>query len=101
MKVKPYLWACIGIAAAGVVVLPGKSQQNASSQNSLFQTSTISALLAVYEGETTFDNLKKYGDFGLGTVNALDGEMIALEGEFYQIKADGVAAAVPDSMKTP
>lgn len=68
----------------------------------LFQTSTIDALLVgVYDGETDFKTLKKNGDFGLGTFNGLDGEMIALDGTFYQIKVDGVAYPVEESMKTP
>ena len=49
----------------------------------------------------TFGELKKHGTFGLGTFDALDGEMIGLDGQFYQIKTDGVAYPVPDSMTTP
>ena len=49
----------------------------------------------------TFGELKRHGTFGLGTFDALDGEMIGLEGGFYQIKTDGVAYPVPDSMTTP
>ena len=43
----------------------------------------------------------RYGDFGIGTFNGLDGEMFGLEGKFYQTKADGIAYPVDDSMKTP
>ena len=39
--------------------------------------------------------------FGLGTVQALDGEMVGLDGEFYQVKSNGIAYRVNDSMKTP
>ena len=68
----------------------------------LFQISTIGALLeGIYDGETTYKKLKRHGDFGIGTFNGLDGEMIGLEGKFYQIKADGIAYLVDDSMKTP
>ncbi len=68
----------------------------------LFQTSTIDALLAgVYDGHMTIKELKKHGDFGLGTFDGLDGEMVGLDGEFYQIKVDGTAYPVDDSMKTP
>jgi acetolactate decarboxylase len=68
----------------------------------LFQASTIDALLVgVYEGDMTFAELKRHGDFGLGTFNNLDGEMIALDGKFYQVKDDGIAYPVEDSMKTP
>ena len=71
-------------------------------QDTLFQISTINALLdGEYTGAMTFGELKKHGTFGLGTVDALDGEMIGLEGKFYQIKTDGVAYPVPDSMTTP
>ncbi len=68
----------------------------------LYQTSTINALLeGVYNGNITFKELKRHGDLGLGTFNNLEGEMIGLDGEFYQIKADGVVYPVDDSMKTP
>lgn len=56
----------------------------------LFQASTIQALSAgVYDGQTDLRELKKKGDFGLGTFQGLEGEMVALDGNFYQVKADG------------
>jgi acetolactate decarboxylase len=68
----------------------------------LYQSSTINALLeGVYDGDVTFTELRRNGDVGLGTFNGLDGEMIGVEGEFYQIKVDGVAYPVNDSMRTP
>jgi acetolactate decarboxylase len=71
-------------------------------RGTLFQYSTIDALLTgVYDGDMTFAQLKQHGDFGLGTFNALDGEMIALDGRFYQIKSDGTVAPVADTMRTP
>ena len=45
--------------------------------------------------------IKKFGDLGIGTFNALDGEMIAFDGNFYQVKADGKAYFVSDETKTP
>jgi acetolactate decarboxylase len=74
----------------------------ASENDALFQTSVISALMqGVYDGTMTFKDLGAHGDFGLGTVQALDGEMIALDGEFYQVKSNGIAYRVNDSMTTP
>lgn len=68
----------------------------------IYQVSTIDALTeGVYDGEVTFDELKKHGDFGIGTFDGLDGEMIGFDGEFYQIRVDGVAYPVPGSVKTP
>ena len=43
-------------------------------------------MAGVYDGDLTYQELARHGDFGLGTFEALDGEMIALEGVFYQIK---------------
>lgn len=34
-------------------------------------------------------DLRKHGNFGLGTLDSLDGEMIVLDHVFYQIKPDG------------
>ena len=66
----------------------------------LFQVSTIDALLAgAYDGQTSIADLARHGDFGIGTFAALDGEMLAVDGVFYQVKADGVAyRAAPEAM---
>ena len=70
--------------------------------HTLFQTSTVDALLSGnYEGDVSFAELEAYGDFGLGTFDALNGEMITLDGAFYQVKADGRAYDVDERMKTP
>lgn len=68
----------------------------------LFQVSTIDALLqGVYDGVMNFGELKQQGDFGIGTFEGIDGEMIALDGQYYQVKADGIAYSVNDTMTTP
>lgn len=68
----------------------------------LFQAATVDDLLdGAYEGITTIGELKQHGDFGLGTFNGLDGEMVLLDGYCYQIKVDGDAHEVSDDFKTP
>ena len=68
----------------------------------LFQASTIGALLeGAYEGDVSFAELGEHGDLGLGTINHLDGEMIALDGRFYRADVDGNVAEVPASERTP
>lgn len=68
----------------------------------LYQTSLMSALVAgVYEGETTYGQIRRYGDFGLGTFNNLDGEMVGFDGAFYQLRSDGSARPVSDDQRTP
>lgn len=70
--------------------------------HTIFQASTIDALLdGNYEGDISFAELGAHGDFGLGTFDALDGEMVGLDGVFYQVKADGRAYKVDERTKTP
>lgn len=68
----------------------------------IYQTSTIGALMeGVYDGEVSYEELARHGNFGLGTFNALDGEMIAFDGQFFQMKSDGRAYPVDLASKTP
>jgi acetolactate decarboxylase len=68
----------------------------------MFQYSTIDALLAgVYDGQLRCGELKKKGNLGLGTFNALDGEMVVLDGQVYQVKVDGKVYLAPDSGMIP
>jgi acetolactate decarboxylase len=68
----------------------------------LYQTSTIAALLAgVYDGEITVQQLIDHGDFGLGTFNHLDGEMVVLDGICYHLRDDGSVTTAAGTEKTP
>jgi acetolactate decarboxylase len=68
----------------------------------LFQASTIGALLdGAFDGDLSFAELAEHGDLGLGTLNRLDGEMIALDGEFLRADVDGAIHPVPPEAKTP
>ena len=71
-------------------------------RDTVFQASTIDALLAgVYDGDMSCRRLLKHGDFGIGTFDRLDGEMVLLDGNMYQIKADGKVYEPDPSVKTP
>jgi acetolactate decarboxylase len=68
----------------------------------LFQASTIGALLdGAYEGDLRFDELAEHGDLGLGTLNGLDGEMIAIDGRFYRADVEGAVGEVGADERTP
>ncbi|RQW85732.1 MAG: acetolactate decarboxylase [Geobacter sp.] len=89
------------VSVFSLFLLPGCSHCNRK-DDSIYQASTIDALLVgTYDGSTSFADLKRNGDFGIGTFDALDGEMIALDGTFYQAKADGTVLPVADSARTP
>ena len=80
----------------------GEIPESSLNRDLLYQTSTIDALLeGVYDGDISFKTMKEYGDFGIGTFNGLDGEMITIDGDIYQVKADGIVYAVQDSTMTP
>jgi acetolactate decarboxylase len=68
----------------------------------VFQASTIGALLeGAYDGDVSFAELAQRGDLGLGTLNGLDGEMMALDGRFWRADVDGVIHPVPADARTP
>ena len=61
-----------------------------SMTDTITQVSVLSALLArQFDGHTPCRELLKYGDFGIGTFDRMDGEMIVVDGSLYQAKADG------------
>lgn len=73
-----------------------------SASGRLYQVSITDVFLAGgFDGETTMDALKRHGNFGLGTFNGVDGEMILLENQVYQVKSDGRAVTVAGNAKTP
>ncbi|HOK58715.1 MAG TPA: acetolactate decarboxylase [Methanothrix sp.] len=89
-------------AVAIMLVMSMQIVSPAGSGDVLFQVSTISALMdGVFDGSMSFGDLKRHGDFGLGTFDALDGEMVGLDGHFYQVRADGSVQEVNDSTLTP
>jgi alpha-acetolactate decarboxylase len=68
----------------------------------VYQYSTISALLdGVYDGDVSVAEILHHGDFGLGTFNHLDGEMVILDGVCYRLRADGTATPAAQTDLTP
>jgi len=68
----------------------------------LVQIGVIDALLAGgYEGSLRLDELRGLGSIGLGTFDALDGEMVLLDGVVYQVPASGQVRKATDAITTP
>ncbi len=100
----------LGIGVAVMIVFAGVSvyislQKDAAindGRDTLYQISTIDALmLGVFDGVQPIKKLRTHGDFGIGTFEALDGEMIVIDGVVYQAKADGSISTADDSQMTP
>jgi acetolactate decarboxylase len=71
-------------------------------RKTLFQISAFNVFSkGNYEGNTTYGELAENGDFGIGTLNGLNGEMIAIDGTFYQIPTDGKPRQIDTKEKAP
>ncbi|MDR2977236.1 MAG: acetolactate decarboxylase [Streptococcaceae bacterium] len=56
----------------------------------LFQFNTLASLMSgFYDGQITVADIKKRGDFGIGSFDQVNGEMIVLDGVVYQAKGEG------------
>jgi acetolactate decarboxylase len=93
---------------AGLILLPGvisadkPGEEAPETRDTAYQISTIDALLqSVYDGFVPISEVRKHGDTAIGTIDALDGELIAVDGEYYTIRSDGVAYPLEDTTTTP
>jgi len=94
--------AAVIFFAAAVATSLQKNTVSAQDRETLYQVSTIDALMrGVFDGVEPVGELRKHGDFGIGTFDGLDGEMIVLDGKVYQAKADGGVYVVEDRATTP
>lgn len=68
----------------------------------VIQLSTVPALAhGLYEGLKTVGQMGEFGNFGLGTFEGLDGELILIEGKTYRFTADGCLLATSPRDKVP
>jgi acetolactate decarboxylase len=66
------------------------------------QVSVINALMiGRYGGVMPIPELLRYGDFGVGTLDHLDGELILLDGRAYQVRGDGTVVEAGADRSTP
>ena len=70
--------------------------------HTLYQVSTATALVeGIYQGAVRVATLREHGDLGLGTFEDLDGEMVIVDGHFFQVRSDGSVREVEDSTLSP
>jgi len=74
----------------------------AHTRGDLVQVHTISSLMeGHYDGEVTVGQLRGRGSFGVGTLQGLDGELVVVDGEFWNIGTDGMAHVPADDALVP
>ena len=72
------------------------------SHHTLYQVSTATALVeGVYQGAVRVGTLREHGDLGLGTFENLDGEMVVVDGRFFQVRSDGSVRECDDDALSP
>jgi len=70
--------------------------------NRIYLNTPVSALVeGIIEENVPVSEIQKHGDFGLGTFNDLDGEMVLLDGQIYRAAADGSINPVSPQTLTP
>jgi acetolactate decarboxylase len=90
------------IVVVSCAVLYTVLQSQVGSRETVFQVAAFKPFAeGEYAGITTFAELAKHGDFGLGTLDGLDGEMVAVNGVFYQIPTDGIPRQITSTEETP
>ncbi|MBN9644859.1 acetolactate decarboxylase [Corynebacterium mendelii] len=71
-------------------------------RHTIFQNSLMTALLdGIYDGQMTTSELLGHGNFGIGTFDALDGEMLIIDGICWQLNSDGTANKASLSARSP
>ena len=71
-------------------------------RHTIFQNSLMTALLdGIYDGELTIGEILSKGNFGLGTFDGLDGEMLIIDGVCHQLTSDGKARVADLDQRTP
>lgn len=80
----------------------GPSGKSTLHQSCIYLCSPVNALVeGIYEENIPLAKIKEHGDFGLGTFDHLDGEMVLLDGQVYQITGDGRVSAVSGEVASP
>lgn len=73
-----------------------------SQRHRMYQISTSTALAeGVYQGGVSSKELLQGGDFGLGTFERLEGEMVVVDGAIYQAHPDGSVQRRDDDFWVP
>lgn len=90
------------LLAAATLTLWASGDHTPIAGHILYQVSTKSALSnGSFGGIISAKELKQHGDFGLGTYEGLDGEMIVVNGSVYHATYDGNVTLAGDDASIP
>jgi len=94
------LVALVPLASCSVEQI--RTENKHASNDRIWHYSMIDAMRrGIYEGTYTVKELKTHGNFGLGTFNHLNGELIALDGIIYRIPPSGKVEVASEDLRSP
>jgi len=83
---------------AGLII----ASRQIKDRDTLYQVSVLDALMkGDYDGKVTLNEIRRHGDFGIGTFDRLDGEAIELDGTFYRVGSDGTVRRLSGNARSP
>jgi acetolactate decarboxylase len=87
---------------AALIVSKALAEYFDVAHQTLYQVSTATTLVeGIYRGAVRVGTLREHGDLGLGTFEDLDGEMVVLDGHFFQVRGAGSVREVDDGVLSP
>lgn len=96
------LWTkrlALAIILLALACVPAHAHSEKAAVN---QVSTLDALAQGYfDGMIRVSDIPKYGNFGIGTFDGLDGEMVVIDGKVYQVPVTGVVKLADPKWTTP
>jgi acetolactate decarboxylase len=86
----------------GAIVNQALADYFGVAHHTIYQVSTSTALVEdIYQGAVRVGALRDHGDLGLGTFEDLDGDLVMVDGDCYQVRSDGSTHEVDDSVLSP
>jgi acetolactate decarboxylase len=80
----------------------GASPDSGSASASVWQLAPVAMLAqGAYDGIMPVSEVLRHGNLGLAGADALNGEMVLVDGRFYQFLASGQVVQPPDTMRLP
>ncbi len=97
---------CLTASLIAACVVAGRADEAPEAtpmeRDTLYQTSTLSALMVgLLDGARPVGELAGEGDLGLGTLEGLDGELLCVDGVFYQVSVEGAVREVASEERVP
>ncbi len=85
-----------------LILLNSCNNKNEIDKDIIYQTGPFNELLAgQFNGFVQYSELDKFGDFGIGTIDGLDGEGIEIDSRKYTINWKGETIQITDEVTTP